>query len=183
MTPPYPLANWDKDISMQVTDACNRLDQDSSRLREGPLLTQISQARILGPKFVTYNSRVQAILCEPQTAIVGAAGVGLSDYHSTVNAPKALFVSYYQEIEQVLESCVKLLRNSNPAVDSEGRQRYKQEKFTNGFSAYGHLQFEDQLTANLALELMAVGADDVELANGCLPGLRYSTPHPLNDRE
>ena len=138
---------------------------------------------IMTPQILTYNTSIRSILyapesqVKPSTAVYAAAGAGFSDYHSTINAPRALFVSDYSSdsLREDISKAIALI-NGDESKGNLSRlvETYVDAKKLDGFAGYYRLD-RGQLSHAIAYELGACGASNLVLDDrGGVPVLRYS---------
>jgi hypothetical protein len=146
---------------------------------ECPIVESVRAAGMLCGPILDVNVAARRLLGEPSVALYGAAGAGFSDYHTTINAPLAFFLSDYEGINlpQCLESTARLLRNSSiEEITKEWpAMSYKFSKFAAGFSNYGAIEFQPCLARAMAIELLACGVREIQVScQGDTPLIQYS---------
>lgn len=149
-----------------------------------PIASSVRSAALLSQAQVDYNCAVRNLIGSRGVALYGAAGAGFSDYHTTIDAPVAFFVSHYESIN--LNTClarVARLIDSDELSDEQyrhGVDRYKNDKFINGFSTYTSIDREYSLSIAMATELMACGVSSVVISE---TSLGTSLTYNLGGRE
>lgn len=144
-----------------------------------PIVENVRSAGLLSRAQVEFNSAVRAAVGSRSVALYGAAGAGFSDFHTTINSPKAFFVSHYDQID--LMACLSLAQefihtdklaeaSYRPSVD-----RYRFHKLGSGFASYGCLEGEYSLSVAIATELSACGVSEFEIVSTRLgPAIEYA---------
>lgn len=160
-------------------DSYNLLEKVDEILNE-PIQKSIRDFGMLTKAHLRFNAGIKATIGSTSTAIVGAAGAGFSDFHSTINANKALFISFYPELQKSLSNALEYynaLRAKGRDFLGQSSQKYCYDKVTKGCISYGFLKDPNQVAIGIALELASCGADDLKLDySSDIPKITYTLP-------
>jgi hypothetical protein len=104
---------------------------------------------------------------------------GFLNFHTTINSPKAFFVSHYDQIDLVacLSKAQEFMRTGKLAEASyrQSVDRYKFDKLGSGFASYGCLEGGYSLSVAIATELSACGVSEFEIVSTRLgPAIEYT---------
>lgn len=146
---------------------------------ECPIVESVRSVGMLRREILDVNVAARNAIGERSVALYGAAGAGFSDYHTTINAPTAFFLSRYERVNlpECLESVAQLLRDSSfeDLIKDRPSMQYKVSKFVAGYSTYGALEGQYRLANAMAMELLACGVRDISVSCvGDTPRIEYS---------
>lgn len=143
-----------------------------------PIVESVRSAGLLSRAQLEFNSTVRAVVGSRSVALYGAAGAGFSDFHTTINAPTAFFVSHYDQIDLVgcLSKAQEFMR-TNKLDEGSYRpsvERYRFDKLGGGFASYICLEGGYLLSVAIATELSACGVSEFEIVSTRLgPAIEY----------
>ena len=168
----------------QRRESSSGLHQLSPAKASCPIASSVRSAALLSQAQVEYNCAIRNLIGSRGVALYGAAGAGFSDYHTTIDAPVAFFVSDYESIDlnACLERVARFIDNGE-LTDEQYRHvvgHYKNNKFINGFSSYTSIDSEYSLSLAMAIELTACGVSSVVISE---TSLGKAIAHNLGGRE